>query len=239
MNMNTTTHHVLACALLAFGAAHASAQTALTDGHVDLGVAFEEGALHLHWHDEENEIEYAPDEAYAFVPASSTVMRPAGASWDFTGTVAGGTLWLAPATQQSGVIFLGIGAEEIGPTDVDGGTLTLSLTGFSGPGQFALWQTDSFGQPIVGFSTVDGVDASDSITLSAGSHAHYNWGFTATGSYTLTFEASALVGGVPVGDTAQMQFGVATAVPEPATWATLAGALALGAAVWRRRRRAN
>ena len=223
--------------LAAFAPAVAFAQVQLPDDHVDLGVGYDDGALALHWHDEAGDNEYAPGEAFAFVPLASSLIRPAGSQWDFTGAAAGGTIYLAPAVQTSGVIFLGIGSEEITDDLFVGNALTLTLDSVSGPGEFSLWQTDGFGSPVVGLSTVDEVL---SISLTTGGHAHYNWGFTETGLYQLTFTVSGILddgANTFVSDTATYTFAIgATPVPEPASFAVFGGLVALGFSAARRRR---
>lgn len=232
-----TTRILLACApALGLAPALALAQIQLPAGHVDFGVGFADGAPELHWHDEGNAAEYAPHEAYAFVPLSSSATRPAGSQWDFTGAAAGGTLYLAPATQTAGVIFLGLGTEEIDPGTFVGDSITLRLDSVSGPGAFSLWQTDGFGSPLVALSTTSDID---SFSLTTGGHDHYNWGFATPGIYELIFTVSGTLAAdsSPVSDTATFTFAVgATPVPEPSAFAALGGLAALGFAATRRRR---
>ena len=83
----------------------------------------------------------------------------------------------------NGVPFLGIGLEELDPLDWVG-SMTINLTGITGPGSFVLWQ-DGFPNPTVFMDSVN-----DSLTLAPGSHTHFNWGFTEKGIYELTFEIS-------------------------------------------------
>jgi surface-anchored protein len=137
--------------------------------------------------------------------------------------------WL-PETEQAaannGTPFLGIGLEELAATDWVGGTVSLKLLSITGPGDFLLWQDDGFNGANVFFDSVG-----DSFTLTAGSHTHYNWGFTETGTYGLEFEIS----GTHVDDGLQSGSAVYTfqVVPEPTT-AVLG---ALGALALLRRRR--
>lgn len=222
------------CAL----AAHAFAQIELPADHVDLGIGFHDGALELHWHLEDLELEYAPAEAYVFIPLSSAITRPAGTEWDFTGAIAGATVYLAPAIDQTpSVIFLGIGSEEILSETLVANTVTLALTGISGPGNFALWQTDGLGQPTAFLSSASELSSFDLIT---GGHDHYNWGFTAEGIYELTFTVSGILNDdfdTSVSDTATFTFAVGTPIPEPSAFAVLAGLAGLGLAISARRRR--
>jgi surface-anchored protein len=225
-------------ALGAFTAPAVQAQLALGAGyHADLGVAFEGGALELHWHvDEDPVLELAPGDAYGALAAGDSLARPPGTVWDFLGTASGQPVWLLPASQDINKLYLGLGAEDIAAGDLDGDTVSLRLVNLSAPSgaHVAVW-SESFGNPTALWATSNGLTSADAITLSAGGHNHYNWGFTALGVYTLTIEASALVGGTAVTDTADFIFAVGTPIPEPASAALLSGAAFLGFALMRRR----
>jgi surface-anchored protein len=126
----------------------------------------------------------------------------------------------------------------LNPLDWSGG-IGMRLVNMSGPsgGQFSLWQNDLFGSPTVFMRTSDGLSGADSILRPVGTHAHYNYGFTAEGLYTLTLEFTGthMVDG-PQSYTASYTFGV-NAVPEPEEYAVLAGLALAGFGVWRRTRR--
>jgi surface-anchored protein len=237
MNTNSL-RPLLAATSLAFIPASAFAQVELPADHVDLGIGYDAGALELHWHDEEGGVEYAPDEAYAFIPLLSSIPRPAGAQWDFTGAIEGGAIYVAPETSTGGVIFLGLGSEEIADGTFVANTVTFRLDSVSGPGGgvFALWQTDFLGQPLVALSSTSG--GQTSFNVITGGHGHYNWGFTTPGIYELTFTVSGTLVGetLPISDTATYTFAVGTAIPEPSTYAALVGLAVLGFAASRRRR---
>jgi len=164
------------------------------------------------------ESEYAPGDLIVVVPESSVTT---------SGSV---SYYLLPETEQyaseNGTPFLGIGIEELAPGDWVGGTVSLKLLSISGPGDFLLWQDDGFGGANMFFDS-----AGDSFTLAAGSHTHYNWGFTEKGIYELEFEIS----GNHVDDDFQSASGLYTfqVIPEPTT--TLLGAF--GALALLRRRR--
>lgn len=163
------------------------------------------------------ESEYAPGDLIVVVPQLSV-----------TSLNATNYYWL-PETEMdasaNGTPFLGIGIEELVPGDWVGGTLSLKLVSVSGPGTFRLWQDDGFGGANVLFDS-----AGDSFTLAAGSHTHYNWGFTEQGSYQLEFEIS----GDHVTDGLQSASGLYSyQVPEPTT--AVLGSLALVAMLRRRR----
>lgn len=124
-----------------------------------------------------------------------------------------------------GVPFLGIGLEELDPADWNG-SLTLTLQGITGPGDFVLWQ-DGFSN-----STIFADSVNDSFTLAAGSHTHFNWGFTEKGIYGLEFAIS----GTHVADGFQTAAAIYTfeVIPEPSAL-LLVGALGSLALLRRRR----
>ena len=121
------------------------------------------------------------------VAALNTV--PAGAQWSFLGS-AGSSVWILPQTHDHDLLFLGLGTEELAAGIFTGDQVTLSLRGVSGPGNFAVYQTDMFGNPNVFMNSGDGITAGDAVTLGAGAHSHVNWAFGAPGIYQIDFEAS-------------------------------------------------
>ena len=214
--------------------ATAHATSFLTSGHVDvIGIGFDAGELHPHSHATEGavidgvallpgeELEAAPGELVIVAPADSYVLRQTGILWAPIGVGASEGFWMLPESEQPGLPFAGIGLEELDPAEW-AGTLTLTLTAANLPSgaYFSFWQTDVFGDPTFFVSTADGISASDTMSLTAGSHNHVGWGFTKPGTYELTFE----IGGVyqPEGQpeglsktaTATYSFLV---VPEPTT----------------------
>lgn len=222
----------------------ASAASFITGGHVDLpafGYVSEADVLiepsltqgfEPHIHNEggsdgviiegvrvEAETEYEPDELVVFVNPSSTVML---------GTTT--YYWLPQsesAASANGVPFMGIGLEELESTDWLNGTVSITLSNLSGPGEFRLWQVDDFDNVTDFINTAEN---DMSFELAAGSHTHYNWGFTELGDYELEFQIS----GTHIADGEQT--GAATftyAVPEPST--ALLGGLGLLALLRRRR----
>lgn len=228
---------ILALVLCPVTALKVTGQSWLWSGHADLGVNYKNGAWDLHVH-HGSLGEFEPDDVILgvdVVAASNSV--PAGPAWSFLGP-AGSPVWILPQTDRPGLLFLGVGAEELAPGLFVADQVTLSLMGVQGPGHFALYTTDAFGSPTVFMNSADGITATDAIVLSAGQHRHVNWAFTAPGTYEITFAASGtLVDGhrFTSSDPATFRFAV---VPEP-------GVLALGfwgASAWwwlRRRGRAR
>lgn len=159
------------------------------------------------------EAEYAPGDLIVVVPELSVT------------TLSSVNYYWLPETElaasANGTPFLGIGIEELVPGDWLGGTVTLKLVSYTGPGDFLLWQDGGLGGANVFFDS-----AGDAFTLAAGSHTHYNWGFTEKGIYELEFEISGNHGV----DGLQSASGLYTfqVVPEPTTAMLGAfGALAL------------
>jgi surface-anchored protein len=149
----------------------------------------------------EDDTEFEPDELIVVGKKSSTI------------TVDSTTYFWLPETETQaaaqGVPFVGIGLEELAVSDWVGGTVTISLASFSGPGELLLWQDDGFGGENIFLDTANNIT---SFTLTAGSHTHYNWGFTNEGVFDLEFGIS----GTHVDDGAQSGSATYTmAIPEP------------------------
>lgn len=243
--MKITSFGILASVLFLFSPLRA--QLAYTSGHADIGIGFEDDELAPHWHfhagavvggvELPDEAEYEPGEVAAIVADSQKVARPAGAEWNFLGIPAGADLWYLPQVQESGVPFLGIGAEELNGADWEG-DLTITLLGLTGPGDFALWASGVFGEPDVFMQTADGISGADVVLIEAGGHRHFNWGFTAPGVYELQlqFQGTHETLGL-LTENATFAFVVA---PEPSVFLLLgAGGAALIFARRRRSRRAG
>jgi len=105
------------------------------------------------------------------------------------GAGSGQSVWVLPQSQNVMLPFLGLATEELAAGQWSTLSFTLgTVTSPSGTGHFALWQNDVFGTPIIRMSTAD--PGADVVTMNAGSHAHYNWGFTEAGTWTIELTAS-------------------------------------------------
>lgn len=185
----------------------APGQTAITTAHTDLGFTFD-GLWNPHWHQEEDDLEYAPANAFVNGQNIPATARPAGTQWDFIGTSAGSSFYVYPESQSSGLPFLGFGTEEsdlkvLRSWDPDGagardaGLWTrvnvLSVTspgGAPAAGSFSIYTFGNVGQLTPLVASVDGLSAADALYLEGLSHSHFNLAFSAPGIYDVTFAAT-------------------------------------------------
>ena len=198
----------------------AFAQTLYSDGHADFGVVFEDSSWIIHYHFDSGavldgatiteDLEFEPGEVIVLLGDSAKVSLPVPVA--FLGANTGDDIWLIPQIQMQGVPWLGFNTEEL---DNTWGPIKFALSSFSGPGNFALWSTGSFGEPTIKMQTNDGVDPDVDFETIGITHAHYNWGFTELGTYELGITISALNQDPSIG----FQTGTATiivqVVPEP------------------------
>ncbi len=231
----------LVCALFCFAVFDSPAKADLfTFGHGDIGVAYDAGALELHWHLGSNAVvngavlggtgaEYAPNGITAVVGLNATFPggRPAGSAWDFMGNSAGQTFYYLPQTGSEanalGVPFLGFGTEELVPAQWGQLTWTAKLLD-GAPGHFSLFS--GFTPNVLASSFTAAIET---FTTAAGEHDHANFAFTAPGVYNVEFTVSAthVTDGMKT-DRGVFQFNI-TAVPEPSSMLLVAsfGAIVL------------
>lgn len=165
----------------------------LTEGHADVGIAYEDGEWNLHIHDEAHDEEYAPGQALLFVGPEAETARDgalAAPAFDFLGVAPGQTFYRLPESLNPDLLFLGIGAEELAEGTFAGGKVRLRLKAVDGPGSFSAWRSEDEGPRLL-MASADGVTGGDFIDALEASHTHVNWGFGARGRYEITFEAVA------------------------------------------------
>lgn len=207
-----------------------------TRGHADFGIGYEEGDFYFHFHAEGATVDGSEVGDAEYDIPDVTVMAPLGASVvlpiDFPalGANTGQTVWILPEVQDPALPFLGLATEEL--DGAEWGDITFSLgavTSPSGNGDFALWQSGSFGEVLLRMSTAD--PAVDLLLLPTGSHAHYNWGFTEAGIWQVEMTVS----GTHIADGFQSSTQTLTfnVVPEPAS--ALMGGLGMLGLLARRR----
>ncbi len=182
----------LLCALALGAPAHAGDLPVLVSGHTDVGVAYADGAWDLHVHAEDLDQEFEPDQVWLQVGAGAFTQVPANPAFSFLGG-AGEPCWTLPAAENHDLLFLGLGTEELATGLFRNDSVHLALVGVTGPGDFAVYQLDPFGNPVVFMNSRDGIDAQDVCTLTAGGHTHVNWVFGTPGQYRIGFQASGVL----------------------------------------------
>lgn len=228
---------VLAAALV--GPA-APAATILSSGHVDIF----EAEYELHDGEPEIHLGAHTDDGH-FEPGDVILLVKHAAYRDTTGlqgaiqTFLGPNAWILPSdvevAHDLGVLEAGVA--KAGFPNSNPVTFTMVSAGAANPGRFVL-----FSDAASNFTRLraDGGSVEvGSFSITAG-HLHWNWGFSAPGTYTFDMQASytgplGFVQSPVETDTFQVQ-----PVPEPSTWA-LAGTAVLGVVAVRlraRRRRA-
>lgn len=231
-------HLSIALSLAFATAARADPVTTLSAGHVDIFEAeYEElvpgqPELHLGVHNDSGHFE--PGDVILEVK-NAALKSTAGLPGPITALL-GVNAWILPADLEEadtlGVIEAGVARAGTFP-DASAVTFTLLSAGVSNPGNFVLYSAANSVRLSASGGTVD----TSSFSTTAG-HIHYNWGFSAPGTYTFDMQAS-----YTHPDVGLLQSPVETytfqVVPEPSTW-VLAGTAALGViGLGRRFRRAG
>lgn len=177
----------LAVLLAATGAAQTSFTT-LTREHTDMRILYTPGGsnvLELAMRDEDRGINHPTNDVILIAKEQSRLTLPVGTPFGD----AGQPFWILPQTQNVNLLYLGVSAEGIAP-GVFTGPLTIALKRFEGPGYFMAWQATGPGQFNIRVNTRDGISAADAFTPIIGSHEHFNWGFSAPGVYSITFQVT-------------------------------------------------
>jgi len=222
--------------------ARVSAQALWTEGHGDIGVGYESGELHPHWHIGGGTVDGTPRPDEEFDAADLRVVVPnipnakstrnADSSWAPIGVGAGETFWRIPQNSSVGVPYFGWAAEELVDADWDG-DITFALTGLVAPGHISVYFFDPDGNLTFLWASLGGITGADAFSLAPGVHAHYNVAFSAPGLYevAITISGTHAVDGFK---TATETFGF-NVVPEPSSMLLLAlGGGLLLARRWRR-----
>jgi surface-anchored protein len=179
--------------MLLMTASVAHSQAVKTEGHTDYGVAYDPDLdeWDIHIHDEVNLVEYSPPTgAVLYVKPEAHTTVPNDPAYSFLGT-AGSDVWILPKAQDPALLFLGFGAEEIADGTFKSNQFTIHLRQVVGPGNFTIYDQDSFGNPVLWMSSADGISSNDFRVLPSGAHSHVNSAFSKPGAYTVYFEAMA------------------------------------------------
>lgn len=162
----------------------------ISAGHVDaVDVSLDGAALRLLIKDDTSGGTFRdPAQTVLHAKLESAIAVPTNPQFSFLGTP-GSTVWNLPQVQNPSLLWPGSSTERIGPGELVGNQITWSIRSVSGPGSFHVYTTGVFGAPTVVFTTT--ASFPQSTTLSVPSHAHYNWTFGATGTYTVVMRATA------------------------------------------------
>ena len=241
---------LICTAVSGFSAANAAYENLWTQGHGDMAIHYDlaNNFLGLGYELGDNAVingvtlgvttEVEADYLTAIVPDAPFARKDGGVA-GLPGVFASNTFWNIPQTNPGSnpVPFLGIGAEEIPSGIFLQDQLSFSLKSVvqaPAGGQFIIYRT-GIGAPTT-FIDTQSLGTTNLITVNAGSHGHYNFGFSVPGAYLLEFEAmGTLIGGGTASGSSVYAFNV---VPEPASWVSMSTALVSIAAArrWRKRK---
>lgn len=232
---------------VAVAAASAVAAPYQTTGHTDIRFLYQGGSASLAYYLDEGaivdgqeisaanpmggtpitlsggqtKIAFQPSELITYIPDPPIIIPEDYAPFvAFTGAGANDPLWNIPQTQEEDRPWTGISTESVSSADFS--NIRYQLTSFSGPGQMSVLFWGVFGEPNPEFTTSNGLSSDDAIDVPAHTHAHYEWYFTAPGTYTFdltvtgTLTPAAGGGTVSASDTFTFQV-----IPEPASLSLL------------------
>ncbi len=176
---------------------------AVTSQHSDLNFDYIGGAWNLVIHDDDSFISYPTNQTALYVAPVLKSTQPGDPNYDFIGAGAGNPVWILPQLQNPAGLWLGTSSEST-PSNAFASYfesdprigftapwMKISVLDVRGPGEFSMWQTDTFGAVTVWVATSDGLQASDVFFSLPGSHVHYNFGLTEPGTYEIDLQASA------------------------------------------------
>jgi surface-anchored protein len=148
------------------------------------------------------------DRALIQAAENARIDVPDDERYSFLGAI-GDYVWILPEASDSNVITPGVSTETRAQAGWSGdgvgadflvrgipsatftrNRINVTLANFAGPGDFFLYRTDGFGNPIISMRTDDGVGSGDFRFFNAATHTHFNWAFTQPGEYTIGLRAS-------------------------------------------------
>lgn len=197
--------------------------------HVDLRIVDRPGEsnrLGLVVHDADSASNLTSTNAVLEVPTAARIELPDG--FEVFGPV-GSPFWILPQSQDPRLMYLGFSAEGI-PASVYEPRFTVDLVRVEGPGDFFVWQFDTFANLVMAMNSRDGISDGDRFQQLTGGHQHFNWGFNAPGVHDVILKVSNRLAGttnVVTSDEISVRFGV-----QPYTLVTPAVAATLSAPSW-------
>ncbi len=183
-----------------FGAA-GSERVWLYQDHVDLRIQYHPGEtneLELVLRDRDRATNYPATNVVLVVREGAQTSIPSG--FEQFGEP-GSPLWILPASQDPGLLFLGISGEGL-PFGVFAAPPVIRLREVRAPGWFFLWQFDPSGGLNMLLDTRTGIGPGSLVRPSLGGHGHYNWGFSSNGWYEVTFQVEGRLAGASTNLTA-------------------------------------
>jgi putative ABC transporter-associated repeat protein len=180
----------------------------IADGHVDMGPQLSGGALTIRLKDDATTPPTWRELADVTLKVTdkARIDVPAGAGYAFLGE-AGDKVFLLPQSQQAGIVWPGWNTQHESVVNGTKGDVVWRLKQVSGPGEFKLFLTGSFGTPEVIFDSARSLPQQTAIAPNT--HAHGNWAFTEAGVYRLTVEMTATTTvGTSVSDTRTLTLAV-------------------------------
>ncbi|MFD2675141.1 TIGR03773 family transporter-associated surface protein [Gulosibacter bifidus] len=170
----------------------ATDQVVLDAGHIDFGPTLNTGEWAVQIHDDTTVPRYwrMPADVAIQVNDDSKLTVPDDDNYAFMGEAAGTEVYVVPQTQKENVIWTGWNTQEPNVLEqVDMG-VTMSMTGFEGPGSLNVFlQSGNFGAPDLLYTTNEAMPQSTWIELNT--HTHANWVFSKPGIYLVELEFSA------------------------------------------------
>lgn len=162
----------------------------ISAGHVDMGPQLTGDAWRIRLRDDTAgpPVWRELSDVVLKVTDKARIPIPSGAGYAFLGK-AGERIWMLPQTQQPGIVWPGWNTQHDSVVSGIGGDVTWTVEGLTGPGQFKLFLTGSFGTPEVLFDSARKLP--QSLVVPPNTHAHGNWAFTKAGRYQLAVRMSA------------------------------------------------
>ena len=215
----------------------ARATTTISSGHTDIfeaeyitededtGVALTTPQLHLGVHTDSGH--YEPADVLLEV-GNAAYRSSDGFSADIT-TLLGANAWILPVDLEQAA-NLGLLEAGVAKAGFPAGSVTFTMVaaGAANPGNFALFNSSS----AIRLSATGPEVGTSSFSITTG-HIHYNWGFSAPGTYTFDMKASYTDAAFGVLESAVETY-TFNVIPEPTGGALLLTAFSVGLSLRRR-----
>lgn len=158
----------------------------VTDGHVDVGPRFIDGAWTMLARDDREvpSVWRDPERTVLHLGDAAVLPAPDGPDYEFLGVEPGTPLHVVPQTQAPDVVWLGWNTQDPQVVDAVEQGASLRLDGVDGPGEvFVFLQEGVTGPPNVLWNS--GEPLPQELWMEVNTHVHANWVFTEPGVYRL------------------------------------------------------